>query len=217
MPQKHLLFERVKCGFANHAENESIDQYIVRLRQLVESREFENLCESLLRERLVIGPRDTYTRDRLLRAERPVPRLARYIGALCASELSRIYTEQFKDTTESPNTVHVAGKHHSAKEKRKENGGSNNRKLRCRNKPRKEQPSGLCKFCGTKHPYMRGECLASGKTCYKCGKQCHFTAKCHVERQYPGKPDIKSSSNKWSTSEIRGRGSLWIRRLHFYC
>ena len=146
-----------------------------------------------------------------------MPRLARYIGALCTSELSRIYTEQFKDTTESPNTVHVAGKHHSAKEKRKENGGSNNRKLRCRNKPRKEQPSGLCKFCGTKHPYMRGECLASGKTCYKCGKQCHFTAKCHVERQYPGKPDIKSSSNKWSTSEIRGRGSLWIRRLHFYC
>ena len=39
MPQKHLLFERVKCGFANHAENESIDQYIVRLRQLVESRD----------------------------------------------------------------------------------------------------------------------------------------------------------------------------------
>jgi len=29
MPQKHLLFERVKCGFANQAENESIDQYVI--------------------------------------------------------------------------------------------------------------------------------------------------------------------------------------------
>ena len=47
MPQKHLLFERVKFGFANQAENESIDQYVVRLRQLVESCEFEDLCESL--------------------------------------------------------------------------------------------------------------------------------------------------------------------------
>ena len=40
---KHLLFERVKFGFANQAENESIDQYVVRLRQLTESCEFVNL------------------------------------------------------------------------------------------------------------------------------------------------------------------------------
>ena len=66
MPQKHLLFERVKFGFANQAENESIDQYVVRLRQLAESCEFENLCESLIRDRLVIGTRDSSTRDRLL-------------------------------------------------------------------------------------------------------------------------------------------------------
>lgn len=94
MPQKRLLFERVKFGFVNDAENESTDQYIVRLRQLAESSEFEILCESLLRDRLVIGTRDTYTRDRLLRAERPVPRLARCMEALCASELSRIHKEQ---------------------------------------------------------------------------------------------------------------------------
>ena len=55
MPQKHLLFERVKFGFASQAENESIDQYVLRLRQLVESCEFENICESLIRDRLVIG------------------------------------------------------------------------------------------------------------------------------------------------------------------
>lgn len=33
MPQKHLLFERVKFGFANQAEDETIDRYVVRLRQ----------------------------------------------------------------------------------------------------------------------------------------------------------------------------------------
>ena len=49
MPQKHLLFERIKLGFANQGENESIDQYVVRLRQLAESCEFEN-CESLIRD-----------------------------------------------------------------------------------------------------------------------------------------------------------------------
>ena len=79
------MFERVKFGFANQAENESIDQYVVRLRQLAESCEFENLCESLIRDRLVIGTRDSSTRDRLLR-ERPVPGLARCIEALRASD-----------------------------------------------------------------------------------------------------------------------------------
>ena len=55
MPQKYLLFERVNFRFANQAENESIDQHVVRLRQLAESCEFENLCESLICDRLIIG------------------------------------------------------------------------------------------------------------------------------------------------------------------
>ena len=93
MPQKHLLFERVKFGFANQTEHETIDQYVVRLRQLSESCEFEGLCESLIRDILVIGTRDSSTRDRLLR-ERPVPGLTRCIEALRASELSRKHKEQ---------------------------------------------------------------------------------------------------------------------------
>ena len=153
MPQKHLLFERVKFGFASQAENESIDQYVVRLRQLVESCEFEDLCENLylICDRLVIGTRDSSTSDGLLR-ERLVRGLARCIGALPASELSRIHKEQFKDTVDSPYTVHAAEKHHLATQKRKGNSGSSNGNLKGRNKSGKEKPSGLCKFCGTEQP-----------------------------------------------------------------
>ena len=120
-----------------------------------------------------------------------MPGLARCIEALRASELSRIHKEQFKDTVDSPNTVHAAEKHHSANEKRKGNRGSSNGNLRGRNKSGKEKPSGLCKFCGTEHPYDRAKCPASGKTCHKCGKQGHFAVKCHVKRQSSSKPDNK--------------------------
>ena len=110
MPQKHLLFERVKFGFANQTDHETIDQYVVRLRQLAESCEFEGLCESLIRDRLVIGTRDSATRDRLVR-ERPVPGLTRCIEALRASELSRTHQEQLKDAvSDSQNTIHAAKK-----------------------------------------------------------------------------------------------------------
>ena len=148
MPQKHLLFERVKFGFSNQAENESIDQYVVRLRQLVESCEFENLCESLICDRLVIDARDSSTSDCIL-GERLVPRLARCIEALRASKLPRIPKEQFNDSVDSPYTVHAAEKHHLATQKRKGNSGSSNGNLKGRNKSGKEKPSGLCKFCGT--------------------------------------------------------------------
>ena len=175
-----LLFERVKFGFANQSENESIDQYVERLRQLAELREFDNLCDSLIRDRLVIGTRDSSTLDLLLR-ERPVPGLAGCIEALQASELSRIHKEQFKKTVDSPNTVHAAEKYHSEKEKRKGYSGSSDGNLRGRYKSEKEKPSGLCKFCGPERTYDR----ASGKTCQKCGKQGHFAVNCHVKRQSP--------------------------------
>ena len=48
MPQKHLLFERVKFGFANQTEHKTIDQYVVRLRQLAESCESCESCEFVI-------------------------------------------------------------------------------------------------------------------------------------------------------------------------
>ena len=120
-----------------------------------------------------------------------MPGLARCIEALQASELSRTHKEQFKETFDSPNTVHAAEKYHSAKERRKGNSGSSDGNLRGRNKSGKEKPSVLCKFCGTEHSYDRAKCPASGKTCHKCGKQGHFAVKCHVKRQSSSKPDNK--------------------------
>ena len=58
--QKDLLFERVKFGFANQGEHATIDQYVVRLRQLAECREFEGLCESLIRDILVICTQEAH-------------------------------------------------------------------------------------------------------------------------------------------------------------
>jgi len=60
VPQKHLLFERVKFGHANQTEHETINQYIVRLRQLADTCEFDILSQSLLRERLAMGTCDCY-------------------------------------------------------------------------------------------------------------------------------------------------------------
>ena len=147
MPQKYLLFKRVKFGVANQSGHETIDQHVVRLRQLAESCEFEGLCESFIWDRLVIGTRDSATHDRLPR-EHPVPDLTRCIEALRASELSRKHKEQLKDAvSDLQNTAHAADKQ-----------GLGNRKQSRRNrghesKQSKQQKANAkqCKFCDTNH------------------------------------------------------------------
>ena len=95
LPQNRLLFERVPSGFANQAEHETINQYVVRLRQLAESCEFQ-------------GPYGSLMLDKLIR-ELPVPSLMRCIEALRTSGLSRMHKEQLKDAMSDPhNMVHVA-------------------------------------------------------------------------------------------------------------
>ena len=106
MPQKHLLFERVKFGFANQAENESIDQYVARLHQLAESCELENLCESLICDRLIIGTLVTaYFQNTLCQGQPGVLRLFEpptYPGPAQWQELvvfaSSIFNNSFQTT-----------------------------------------------------------------------------------------------------------------------
>ena len=158
----------------DQTEHETIEQYVVRLRQLAESCEFEGLCESLIRDRLVIGTRDSSSRDRLL-SERPVPGLAKFIEALRDSELSRKYKEQLKDAvSDRQNTIHAAEKQSPGNKKQ----SRRNRGHESKQSKQEKNSARQCKFCGINHPYERAECPASGKACLKCGKQGHFAVKC---------------------------------------
>ena len=91
VPQRHVLFERYKFNsFAQ--KGETVDEFVVKLRQLAESCEFGTLKDSLIRDQLVIGTTDDVCRDRLLR-ERPVSNLNCCIECLRASELSRSHKQ----------------------------------------------------------------------------------------------------------------------------
>lgn len=85
VPQRNVLFERFKFFSANQKE-ETVDEFVIRLRQLAESCEFETLKDSLIRDRLVMGTNDLRGRDRLLR-EHPVPDLFSYFRFLSRTRL----------------------------------------------------------------------------------------------------------------------------------
>ena len=92
IPQRNVLYERFVFNSAIQKPGETIDEYVVRLRQMTDSCEFGTLKDSLIRDRIVIGTTDEGGRERLLR-ERPVPNLEKAIESLRAFEISRTHKQ----------------------------------------------------------------------------------------------------------------------------
>ena len=167
-PQKHL-FERFKFNSANQTESETVDQYVIRLRQLAESCEYEALKEGLIRDRLVMGTNDISTRDRLLK-ERPVPDLNKCVDFLRATELSKAHRGQLRGIEEKTENVHAT------------------RQFRQKHKAQNNSMND-CKYCGKGHPrdkeksnHLATVCKASDQ---KSGdKKWHRKKKVQSETQY---------------------------------
>ena len=66
-PTRNILYERFLFHAAEQQPNETVDQYIIRLRRLAETCNFRNLHDEMLRDRLVLGCKDKAARARLFR------------------------------------------------------------------------------------------------------------------------------------------------------
>ena len=67
LPQRNVLYERFLFNSAVQKAGETVDQFVLRLRQLSDTCEFGTLKDSLIRDRLVIGTKDEAGHERLLR------------------------------------------------------------------------------------------------------------------------------------------------------
>lgn len=102
--------------------------------------------------------------------------------------MSRTHQEQLKDAvSDSQNTIHAAEKQSPRNRKQ----GRRNCGHESKQSQHEKTSAKQCKFCGTNHPYDRAKCPASGKTCFKCGKQGHFAAKCQEKNRVSSGPTNK--------------------------
>ncbi len=60
-----MIFERARFNRRSQREGESIEQYITELYNLIEFCEYGELKEEMLRDRLVVGIRDTALSEKL--------------------------------------------------------------------------------------------------------------------------------------------------------
>ena len=109
MPQRNVVHERFIFWNASQKPGESADEYVLRLRKLADSCEFETQKDSMIRDHIVCGTNDKSAQDRLLR-ERPLPGLNRAVEIVRVAEISRQHIEviagknnQVEEVTKSSN------------------------------------------------------------------------------------------------------------------
>ena len=143
---------------------EGIDAYVTELRKLARNCEFEELHDSLIRNRIVCGIRSNVVRKRLLR-EKDL-NLERAVE-ICKS--SEITDNQLKSIVVDQDEREVNEvKSDSKKPPVKPEGG--------KGKPRQTKKSFNCKRCGEEHEPKK--CPAYGQICHKCKQRNHYAKVC---------------------------------------
>ena len=67
LPERNILYERYLFHDMEQQAHETIDQFVIKLRQLAEPCKFGALEDEMVRDRLVLGCKDSAARARLFR------------------------------------------------------------------------------------------------------------------------------------------------------
>ena len=172
----NVTYERFVFNKRDQKKDESIEDYVTELRTLSKTCNFtDDMKDSLLRDRIVIGIRDQSTREKLLQ-ERDLT-LQLCIDKCRSAEST---TLQMKAIGEDLADAHaVRGGHGtSRKSKFRNDAGKGNSRDHSRT-----GNTSTCKFCGQTHVMKKELCPAYKQTCKHCKKMNHFEVVCMQKRK----------------------------------
>ena len=178
-PKRNVVYERYVFNLCSQNSDESIDEFLNRIRKLSSSCEFGTLTEELIRDKLVLGIQDETTKLRLLKEDNLT--LNKALNICRASEVANVQikamktsvnevegvnalrTRSYKKAFTKPPTKTGKGAPSSNKQQTQKQTYSTKRK---------------CYHCGRDQSHKLKECPAFGQTCNNCGKQNHFASVC---------------------------------------
>ena len=157
-PRKNTVFERYRFWKCKQQEGETIDQFITELKTRARSCEFGDQHNSMIRDRIVFGVRDSRLKERLLRESSELT-LEKAASICRAGEASSSQVKELEDSDKCVSVHWVENKFDSRRPKL----------------PRSKLPFN-CSKCGTKH--LPKSCPAFGKLCLACKGKDHFARMC---------------------------------------
>ena len=168
--RRNVIFERFKFNKRVQLENETVDLFVTDLHCMAEHCQFDDINGELIRDRLVVGLRDT----RL--AERPQldPQLTleKAVNQARQSEAVKKQHVLLRDDQSSHGVKETLDAVHKSKFYRKKE-----------QQKRKDQghtstPNPTCQRCGKSTSHARDLCPTKDAVCHKCTKKGHFAKVC---------------------------------------
>ena len=152
---------------------ESLQSYVTRLRKLAASREYGELTDDLIRDRLVIGLKNNGDKVRFLREK--ILDLKKAIQLCITSEVAAQQMKKIQSAEDKADEVKKFDDRKKAPRRRrfKKAPEKEHKSDDKQTKSGVEARSGFtCKYCGRQQRHeQRTECPAFGKTCSKCKKK----------------------------------------------
>lgn len=156
-PRYNVIFERYLFNTRTQEDFETVDGFITDLHKLADTSKYGDLKEELIRDRIVVGIRDSEVgRKMQLKAD-----LTLKYAIFISKQAERQHKQNIVMKGAEPKVVEVCavGKNHFSNDKKK-----------------------LCFNCGKEFPHNKS-CPAKNVECFSCGKMGHFFNVCRSKTQ----------------------------------
>ncbi|PIK59033.1 hypothetical protein BSL78_04060 [Apostichopus japonicus] len=178
-PARNVLYDRHKFFLSSQQQEETVDQYYMRLTQLAEYCKFGDIEQEMIRDKLVIGCTDAAAKARLFRLKESDATLKTALESLRISEATNSQLKSMSGKQQSlvADTETVNTKRYNPRQAQYQH-----------NRETSAGPNRECGNCGLVHKSK--QCPAFGQTCNNCGKRNHWRKKCR------SKPSVNRAANK---------------------
>lgn len=174
--EANVTYERYMFHQRVQQPGEPFEDFLADLRKMARTCEFEQLEDSLVRDRVVIGIRDEPTRRRLLQSKKLA--LSEAIEVCKASEATSRRLRAMSGAAE------VEALHSSSSSSRGRQSAS---KPRDRDTNREASSGRRCRYCDRQHENKKESCPAYKKRCKKCQRLHHFAKVCRSSSASTGR------------------------------
>ncbi len=161
--RRNIIFERARFNRRIQQDGESVEQFIVALYSLAENCQYEGMKDEMIRDRLVVGIKDTALSERLqMDADLTLEKAKKQVRQKEAVHEHQHFLRE-GETKSNPIQVDVV-----------------------RGKPRQARtPAGrdkapVCTRCGGSL-HKRDSCPAKEATCFKCHNKGHYSSRCFTK------------------------------------
>ena len=205
--RRNVIFERARFNRRNQQPGETAEQYIMTLYSLAANCEYGALEEEMIRDRLVVGIRDTSLSERLqIDADLTLEKAKKAIRQREAVQEHQQVLKGAEDP--SLEAVHSSGDRSKRRDQRRGNRGSNSGAA---DRGKHRQKSKQCTRCG-KEQHARDKCPAKDATCHRCQKKGHYSALCFAKNvsTLSTEPYTSDLDTAFLDSASSGQGTAWF-------